>query len=334
MVKTKWKNNNVLKEKSVDIPEELKENINKLLKENQIHKILEDAQIVSNRYRNNDGRGKKLLTKESEAVSYAISRMPATYAAVSSVLEQTLDNYNEELTSVIDVGAGTGAVVWAVNDVTTSNAIKCFEREESMINIGKKLMENTDLNDVRWEKFDILQDEIQEKADLVITSYMINELPKGDREKAVEKLWNATNKLLIIIEPGTPAGFANILEIRRNLLKAGGHIVAPCCCLHECPIPKDDWCAFYARVARSSVHRHAKNGALGYEDEKFSYIVISKNKMNIPTNRILRHPKIEPGKITLKVCDTEENKEIIITKKNKEQFKKAKKLNCGDCFEM
>ena len=56
--------------------------------------------------------------------------------------------------------------------------------------------------------------------------------------------------------------------------------------------------------------------------------------MNIPTNRILRHPKIEPGKITLKVCDTEENKEIIINKKNKEQFKKAKKLNCGDCFEM
>ena len=53
MAKTKWENNNVLKEKSVDIPEELKENINKLLNENKINKILEDAQIVSNRYRNN-----------------------------------------------------------------------------------------------------------------------------------------------------------------------------------------------------------------------------------------------------------------------------------------
>ena len=329
MVKTKWKNNNVLKEKSVDIPEELKENINKLLKENQIHKILEDAQIVSNRYRNNDGRGKKLLTKESEAVSYAISRMPATYAAVSSVLEQTLDNYNEELTSVIDVGAGTGAVVWAVNDVTTSNAIKCFEREESMINIGKKLMENTDLNDVRWEKFDILQDEIQEKADLVITSYMINELPKGDREKAVEKLWNATNKLLIIIEPGTPAGFANILEIRRNLLKAGGHIVAPCCCLHECPIPKDDWCAFYARVARSSVHRHAKNGALGYEDEKFSYIAFSKVPVNNSGERILRHPQINSGYVNVKVCSANGIEEKTYSKKDKEIYKKVRKMDAG-----
>lgn len=329
MAKTKWKNNNVLKEKSVDIPEELKENIDKLLKENQMHKILEDAQTVSNRYRNNDGKGKKLLTKESEAVSYAISRMPATYAAVSSVLEQTLDNYNEDITSVIDVGAGTGAVVWAVNDVATINAIKCFEREESMINIGKKLMENTDLNDVRWEKFDILQDEIQEKADLVITSYMINELPKGDREKAIEKLWNATNKLLVIIEPGTPAGFANILKIRKNLLKSGGYIVAPCCCLYECPITKDDWCAFYARVARSSVHRHAKNGALGYEDEKFSYIAFSKVPVNNSGERILRHPKINSGYVNVKVCSANGIEEKTYSKKDKEIYKKVRKMDAG-----
>ena len=313
----------------MDIPEELKENINKLLNENQIHKILEDAQTVSNRYRNNDGRGKKLLTKESEAVSYAISRMPATYAAVSSVLEQTLDNYNENLTSVIDVGAGTGAVVWAVNDVATSNAIKCFEREESMINIGKKLMKNTDLNDVRWKRFDILQDAIQEKADLVITSYMINELPNGGREKAVEKLWDATNKLLIIIEPGTPAGFANILEIRKNLLKAGGYIVAPCCCLHECPIPKDDWCAFYARVARSSVHRHAKNGALGYEDEKFSYIAFSKVPVNNSGERILRHPQINSGYVNVKVCTANGIEEKTYSKKDKDLYKKVRKMNAG-----
>ena len=329
MVKTKWKNNNVLKEKSVDIPEELKENINKLLKENQIHKILEDAQIVSNRYRNNDGRGKKLLTKESEAVSYAISRMPATYAAVSSVLEQTFNNYNEDITSVIDVGAGTGAAVWAVNDVTTSNAIRCLEREESMINIGKKLMKNTDLNDIRWKRFDILQDEIQEKADLVITSYMINELPKGDREKAVEKLWNATNKLLIIIEPGTPAGFANILKIRKNLLKSGGYIVAPCCCLQECPIPKDDWCAFYARVARSSVHRHAKNGSLGYEDEKFSYIAFSKVPVDNSGERILRHPQINSGYVNVKVCSANGIEKKTYSKKDKEIYKKVRKMDAG-----
>lgn len=242
----------------MEIPEKLKENINKLLKENQISKVVEDSQILSNRYRNNNGNGKKLLVQKSEAISYAISRMPATYAAVSSVLEQISENYKEELTTMLDVGAGTGAVVWAINDKNICNDIKCLEREESMISIGKQLMQDSELNKVTWEKFDILQDEIKEKADLVITSYMINELPKEMKQKAVEKLWKATNKLLVIIEPGTPAGFANILEIRKNILDAGGYIVAPCCCLGECPISKDDWCAFYARIARSSAHRQAK----------------------------------------------------------------------------
>ena len=110
----------------MEIPEKLKENINKLLKENQISKVVEDSQIVSNRYRNNDGNGKKLLTQKSEAISYAISRMPATYAAVSSVLEQISENYKEELTTMIDVGAGTGAVIWATNDKNICNDIKCF----------------------------------------------------------------------------------------------------------------------------------------------------------------------------------------------------------------
>lgn len=313
----------------MDVPEELKENINKLLEKNQINKILEDAQNVSDRYRKNEGIGKRLLTKESEAVSYAISRMPATYAAVSSVLEQILDSYHESLTSIIDVGAGTGAAVWAINDRTKSNDIKCLEREESMISIGKKIMKNTDLNDVKWDKFDILKDDIKENGDVVISSYMINELPKEEREKAVKKMWNATNKLLVIIEPGTPAGFANILEIRNNILNLGGNIVAPCCCIGKCPIAKDDWCAFYTRIARSSIHRQTKNGTLGYEDEKFSYIAFSKVPVDNKGERILRHPQINSGYVKVKVCTSNGIEEKTYSKKDKEIYKKVRKMNAG-----
>ena len=68
----------------MDIPEELKNAIEELLSKNKKNEIIENAQIISNRYRNNDGKGKKLLTEQNEAISYAISRMPATYAAVFS----------------------------------------------------------------------------------------------------------------------------------------------------------------------------------------------------------------------------------------------------------
>lgn len=46
--------------------------------------------------------------------------------------------------------------------------------------------------------------------------------------------------------------------------------------------------------------------------------------------RVLRHPIIEAGKITLQVCSEEGVKEMVVTKKDKLLFKKARKVKCGD----
>ena len=314
----------------MDIPEGLKDSINKLLSENKSSNIIENAQIISSRYRKNDGKGKRLLTNELEAVSYVISRMPATYAAVYSAFKQILANYNEKMTSLLDVGAGTGTGTWAVNEIENMSQITCLEREKSMSNIGKKLMKNTALDNVQWKSYNILQDEIAEKADIVLTSYMINELPEQKRENAVLKLWQATNKLMVVIEPGTPEGFKNILNIRNLIKEQGGYIVAPCCCNGECPIKENDWCAFYARVARSSIHRQAKGGNLGYEDEKFSYIAFSKTPVEITGERILRHPQINSGFVKVKLCTAEGIQEKTYSKKDGEIYKKIKKLDAGE----
>ena len=314
----------------MDIPEGLKDSINRLLSENKSSNIIENAQTISNRYRKNDGKGKRLLTNESEAVSYVISRMPATYAAVYSAFKQILANYNEKMTSLLDVGAGTGTGTWAVNEIENMSQITCLEREKSMSNIGKKLMKNTALDNVQWKSYDILQDEIEEKADIVLTSYMINELPEQEREKAVLKLWQATDKLMVVIEPGTPEGFKNILNIRNLIKEQGGYIVAPCCCNGECPIKENDWCAFYARVTRSSIHRQAKGGNLGYEDEKFSYIAFSKMPVEITGERILRHPQINSGFVKVKLCTADGIQEKTYSKKDGEIYKKIKKLDAGE----
>ena len=314
----------------MDIPEGLKDSINKLLSENKSSNIIENAQIISSRYRKNDGKGKRLLTNELEAVSYATSRMPATYAAVYSVFKQILVDYDEKITSLLDVGAGTGAGTWAVNEINNINQITCLEREKSMIDIGRKLMKDTILDNAKWKSYNILQDEIEEKADIVLTSYMINELPKQERENAVLKLWQATNKLMVVIEPGTPEGFKNILNIRNLIKNQGGYIVAPCCYNGECPIKENDWCAFYARVARTSMHRQAKGGKLGYEDEKFSYIAFSKIPVEIAGERILRHPQINSGFVKVKLCTAEGIQEKTYSKKDGEIYKKTKKLDAGE----
>ena len=105
----------------------------------------------------------------------------------------------------------------------------------------------------------------------------------------------------------------------------------------RCDIPEDDWCASSVRVQRTKIHKYLKNAEIGYEDEKFSYIAIAKENIDFikrkdNVRRILRHPKIENGRILVKTCLNGEIKEEIITKKNKEEFKTLKKKNIGDMF--
>jgi ribosomal protein RSM22 (predicted rRNA methylase) len=82
----------------------------------------------------------------------------------------------------------------------------------------------------------------------------------------------AARVALVVIEPGTPRGAGAIRTIREELLAAGAHMLAPCPAAMPCPLAAPDWCHFAARVERSSLHRRIKEGALGYEDEKYSYV--------------------------------------------------------------
>ena len=105
------------------IPQELKTAI-----ENQIigiksNKIVENAQQISNRYRNNEGRGNRMLTNKDEALSYAISRMPSTYCAIYSTIQQALKNFNDPITTCLDVGAGTEAATWAIKQLINKDGV-------------------------------------------------------------------------------------------------------------------------------------------------------------------------------------------------------------------
>lgn len=312
----------------MDIPQELKEEIERISR-NHHSQIIEESQAISKKYRENDGKGSRLVTKNSEATAYAISRMPATYCAVYTVLAHTLKDYKQEIKNVLDVGAGTGAATWAIANLIDAKKITCLEREEEMRKIGNKLM-SPHIPIAEWKPFDLVQEQITEKSDLVITSYVINELTGADRENAIIKMWEATKGVLVIIEPGTPEGFSHILQARKLLLEKGANIIAPCTHNDECPIVEDDWCSFYVRVARSKMQKQAKRGELGYEDEKFSYIAFAKTPINQIGSVILRHPQINTGYVKVKLCTSNGLVEKTYSKKDKELYKKVKKMDAGD----
>lgn len=311
------------------IPNELEDNIEKQLKDIKLTELKEISKNLSNKYMNEKRMGQSLLNKELEALAYSIIRMPATFCAINKVLEETIKRYNINIETALDIGSGTGAGEWAIYDNCTNiKEILCIEREENMINLAKKLLEA--YTGITWINQDIVKSKVNNKADLVIVSYIINELLEEAKEKVINDIFNTFNKVLIFVEPGTPEGFSNIRKIQQLALKNNLYVLAPCTAQSECKLPKEDWCHSVIRVERNKIHKFLKSAEVPYEDEKFSYIAISKQNLEVKGSRILRHPNIYSGFIKTKLCTNGIIEEKTFTKKDKELFKKVKKSKCGD----
>lgn len=332
----------------MELPEELRDALEKELAGRDTRALARDAQAISQRYRErNTAPSGPLAGTAGEAAAYAAARMPATYGAVYSALAWTLDcldipqdtPLSSLFDSLLDVGAGTGAAVWAADTLVQPKRILCLEREREMTRLGQKLMETgpSPLRAARWQSFDLAAGVLPEKASLVTAAYVLNELPEKLRERAALSLWEATEELLLLVEPGTPAGFALLRGLREPLAAAGAHIVAPCPVAAAsgsvpCPMPEGDWCHFSCRVARSRLHRQLKGGDAPYEDEKFAYLALSRRPPRPAEDegRVLRHPVINSGFIELELCGADGLSRRKVTKKDGPLWKRARKIRQGD----
>jgi ribosomal protein RSM22 (predicted rRNA methylase) len=145
-------------------------------------------------------------------------------------------------------------------------------------------------------------------------------------------LWQAARVALAAIEPGTPRGYALILKVREELLEAGARMVAPCPAATPCPLAAPDWCHFAARVERSSMHRRIKDAALGYEDEKFSYIAVAREAVDLAASRIIRRPQQRPGLIVLETCAPGGVRTVRAARSDRKAFRAARKATWGSAW--
>jgi ribosomal protein RSM22 (predicted rRNA methylase) len=74
-----------------------------------------------------------------------------------------------------------------------------------------------------------------------------------------------------------------------------------------------------------------KEGSLGYEDEKFSYLIASRKEGEKFAGRIIRRPEKGSGFVKLTVC-TGEIEKITVTRSQKVIYKKARDAEWGDIF--
>ena len=288
-----------------------------------------------------DGGGNTAHAMDTQAgvVAYAVTRLPATFAALAAALVEARERLPEwEPVTLLDTGAGPGGGVWAAEAVWPSlQQATLLERDQRMIALGSELLASSPPGAlaVEWRQVDIEGSwgkQAPAPADLVTCAYTLNELSADRRAELVARLWEATGFALALVAPGTPAGFAAIRAAREQLITAGAHIIAPCPHDRSCPMPPGDWCHMAQRLARSRLHRQLKGGDAPFEDEKFSYIVAARQPGSPIAARVIRHPLIRPGRITLDLCGPSGLERREITRSHRAPFRLARDARWGSAL--
>jgi ribosomal protein RSM22 (predicted rRNA methylase) len=321
-----------------DLPPDLKGGLARLAEGVSRKAIAERAAAQSRIYR--AGGGSHRIATEADVLAYAFARLPATYAAAAAVFNatrETLPTFQPR--SMLDVGAGPGTAAFAaVQAFETVVNIRLIDANASLQDLALSVMAEADSEALRqvahqqsYRQGDALALLAEAPpADLVVASYMAGELADSEHERLAQLLWAATAGALVIIEPGTPAGYGRILRMRGELIAAGAHVAAPCPHERECPLRLPDWCHFAQRLPRSRDHLHIKGAEVPFEDEKFSYVVLSRGKPQSIDARILAPPKITKSAITAKLCTDGGVVTDIAARRDPDAYRRRKSWRWGD----
>jgi ribosomal protein RSM22 (predicted rRNA methylase) len=281
------------------------------------------AAAMSDAYRQGDLSALARLPAADRMAAYLVTRMPATYAAAYAVLGEVARRFGGAIGSILDIGAGAGAASLAAQHWFPQASIAMIERDAAMAQAAREW-----LPDARSIVDDVTRIPLLPPHDLVMAAYSLGEFATDQ----APRIWQAARAAMVAIEPGTPAGFALVRDIRSMLLASGAHMLAPCPGGMECPIEAPDWCHFSARVERSALHRRLKAAELNYEDEKFSYIAVTREPVETAHARIVRRPEHRPGLILLATCTPAGLAEARVTRRDRESFRAARQASWGDAW--
>jgi ribosomal protein RSM22 (predicted rRNA methylase) len=236
--------------------------------------------------------------------------------------------------SLLDLGAGPGVATWAALAAWPGiSEVTLLEAEEAMVAAGRRIGARgvPALRDAR-RKTSTVGAGSAAQADLVVASYVLGELAPGELPGLLEQAWSLTGDTIVLVEPGTTAGYRRILLARDAVLAGGGFVLAPCPHERACPLPPGDWCHFSTRLQRSRAHRLAKGAERGFEDEKLSYLACSRVPAPRPEARVIRRPDLRPGHVILDLCAADGLERRTVSKRDGADYRTARKLTWGDAL--
>jgi ribosomal protein RSM22 (predicted rRNA methylase) len=321
---------------SPDLPAPLRAALDRALEGVPRKGLAERAARTSEAYR--AGRPSSDVIREADdALAYALTRLPATYAACATVLVEAARMAPAFAPkTLLDAGAGTGAASWAAAAVWPAlAALTWLDASTPFLTLAAELAAEGPpaLQTAEARRGDLTAAGPWPRADLVVASYALAEIVSDRQSSTITELWNSAEGVLALVEPGTPAGYARILAARDALIAAGATVLAPCPHHSACPLVGDDWCHFSVRLPRSRDHRLAKGAEVPFEDERFSYLIAARPGVAAAPwrPRVLAPPRTAKPGIALKLCGLGgEVERRVVPKRDKPAYALARRLDWGD----
>jgi ribosomal protein RSM22 (predicted rRNA methylase) len=319
---------------SPSLPAELKAALDAKLDGLSRRETAARAASISQTYR--EGGGSTTIRSETDALAYALARMPATYAAVIASLNALQDIRSDFAPqSLLDVGAGPGTASWAAAEAfPTLASFTLLDTNPALRRLALEFADGSSRLSVANYELGPARALLAKahEADLVIASYLIGELSDSERGDLAKAMWAKTRDTLVVVEPGTPTGYARIIAARAHLIAAGAHVAAPCPHDRACPLQSPDWCHFAQRLPRSRAHKVIKSAELPFEDEKFSYVVLTRTPVAQRPSRVLAPPIVGKAEITARLCTPQGLTLAKIPRRDKPAYARARRWNWGDAL--
>lgn len=332
----------------MQLPSKLPQAIEKLTGTVSPQRLRLAAAALSDRYRN-AATPAAAIRSEDERLAYLLVRMPATFAALLEALRAAKQQFMAQsgdglmsdngmaMETMLDLGSGPATAAWAAVEVFPEmRQLRLIERDRDFIGLGRQLGASSEapaLRQAEWIQADLNGKFAEDAFDLVVASYSLGELSPAQRSQCLRQAWQRTRRLLLLVEPGTRAGFGCIHQARSELIALGAKLLAPCPHSLVCPMAATgDWCHFAARVERTAMHRRIKGGDLGHEDEKFSYLAATPLRVNPAEQRIVRHPVYHSGFVELQLCSVEGLSKRTVGRSKKNEYRAARRAAWGDAW--
>lgn len=311
----------------VSLPAELSRTIAELAAGIGRRDLVDRAGRLSGHYRER-GASRQVVAGDADALAYGLSRMPATYAAVRSVLADLERGAPDFVPgSLLDAGAGPGTAALAVAQSWPELSTLLLDENQVFLDLAARLQP-----DARLERGDLRHFELGQRFDLVTCAYALTELNDAELAGVVDRLWRHCSGVLLLVEPGRPRDYARLMQARAQLMGLGAEMIGPCPHRLECPLQATDWCHFSVRLDRSRDHRQLKQAALGYEDEKFSYLLVGLPGIGQSAGaRIIKPPRENKFSVTLPLCRADGTAgDAVLERRHGAAFKRARKVNWGE----